>query len=111
MNAEYQWRPADHRHPPMRRGSVQALKVAPRITVDAKRIIIGRVSPPRPGARIVFYASDGGGGDEEEWTRVGSSTIGPSGGFQHRALRRGVDYIALLASTARYATGISPRFR
>jgi hypothetical protein len=111
MNAEYQWRPADNRRPPMRRGSVQALKVAPRITVNAKRIITGRVSPPRPGARIIFYASDGGGGDEEEWTRVGSSTIGPSGGFQHRALRRGVGYVAVLASNARYATGISQRFR
>jgi hypothetical protein len=111
MNAEYQWRPADHRRPLMRRGSVQALKVAPHITVHAKRIITGRVSPPRPGARIVFYASDGGGGDEEEWTPVGNSTIGPSGEFQHRALRRGVGYIAVLASNARYATGISPRFR
>jgi hypothetical protein len=111
MNAEYQWRPADHRHPLMRRGAVQALRVAPRITVHANRRITGRVSPSRPSARIVFYASDGGGGDEEEWTRVGSSAIGPSGAFQHGALRRGVEHIAVLASNARYATGISPRFR
>jgi hypothetical protein len=96
----------------MRRGAAQTLTVAPHIavTVRGNRIVTGRVSPPRPGARVQFYASDGGGGDEELWERAGSAIIRASGAFRHRPLRGGVEYIAVLASNARHATGVSRRF-
>ena len=110
MNVQYQWRPADRRRPLMRRGPVLALRVAPHITVHANRIVSGHVNPSRPGARIEFYASDGGAGDEEFWTRVASATVRRSGAFRHRPLRGGVEYIAVLPGNARYADGVSPRF-
>ena len=99
MNSQYQWRPGDRRHPLMRRGPVQALTVAPHITVAVRTdgTVTGRVDPTRPGARVEFYASDGGGQDEEGWERVGTATIGRSGAFRHRRLRGGVEYIAVLA--------------
>ena len=112
MNAQYQWRRADRRRPAMRRSRAQTLAVAPHIIVKrSNRFVTGRVVPPRPGAAIDFYASDGQGGDEEEWTAVGSATVGPSGTFRHRALRGGVEYIAILTGNDHFADGVSRRFR
>jgi hypothetical protein len=112
MNAQYQWRPADRRRPRLRRGPVLRLTVAPHITVRVAKngTVTGRADPPLLGAKIRFLASDGGAGDEEEWTLAGTATVRRSGAFRHRALAGGVEYIASLRADRRYAVGISPRF-
>jgi hypothetical protein len=113
MNAQYQWRPADRRRPRLRRGRVEPVTVAPRITVstDGDGTVSGRVNPAHPNAEITFYASDGGSGDEGGWTWAGTASVQRSGAFQHRALKGGVEYVALLPAGPRYAAGVSPRFR
>ena len=111
-HAQYQWRPADRRRPRTRRSPVQTIEVAPRVTVAVRSngTVTGSVAPSMPGARVRFYASDGGGQDEERWKHVGTAAIDRTGAFQHRALRGGVEYIAVMAPSDRYAAGISPRF-
>jgi hypothetical protein len=111
-NAQYQWRAADPRDPPLRRGPMMPLTVAPHVTLRLDRggAVSGRVHPARAGRRIRFFAIESDGEDLEQLKPVGSAKLGRSGVFHHARLRGGSEYIAVLPTDGRYTVGLSRRF-